>query len=54
MTAVDVVLWPSVSDVVRETQLSQARVSQLIHAGRLHAVRTRLGWLIDPESVAAL
>jgi hypothetical protein len=49
----DVVTWPAVRDVVRETGLSQAWISQLIHAGRLHAVRTRLGWLLDPASVAA-
>jgi hypothetical protein len=51
MTPVDVVAWPAVRDVVRETQLSQTRISQLIHTGRLRAVRTRLGWLVDPESV---
>jgi len=54
MTAGDVTTWPAVRDVVRETGLSQARISQLVRAGSLHAVRTRLGWLIDPQSVAAL
>ena len=53
MTPVDAEVWPSVRDVVRETRLSQAYINQMIHAGRLHAVRTRLGWLVDPASVAA-
>jgi hypothetical protein len=48
------VTWPAVRDVMRETGLSQSRISQLIRAGSLHAVKTRLGWLIDPESVATL
>ncbi len=48
------VTWPAVRDVMRTTGLSQARISQLIRAGHLRAVKTRLGWLIDPQSVAAL
>ncbi len=54
MTPNDVIAWPAVRDVVRETGLSQARISQLIRSGRLYAVRTRLGYLVDPESVTAL
>jgi len=53
MTTLDVVTWPAVRDVVRQTHLSPAYISQMIHAGRLRAVRTRLGWLVDPDSVAA-
>jgi hypothetical protein len=44
--------WPSVRDVVRELDLSQVYVNRLVRQGRLHAVRTRLGWLVDPQSVA--
>jgi hypothetical protein len=55
MTGTDVVSWPSVRDVVRDLGVSQTYVSQLIRAKppRLRAVRTRLGWLVDPASVAA-
>ena len=53
MTAVDVVAWPSIRDVVRELDVSPTRVTQLIHGQQLSAVRTRLGWLVDPESVRA-
>jgi hypothetical protein len=45
--------WPAVRDVVRETGLSQCYVNMLIHQGKIDAARTRLGWLISPESVAA-
>ncbi len=45
--------WPSVRDVVRELDLSQVYVNRLVRLGRLRAVRTRLGWLVDPASVAA-
>jgi hypothetical protein len=49
----NVVEWPAVRDVMRDVGISQAYVSRLIKAGRLHAVKTRLGWLLDPDSVAA-
>jgi hypothetical protein len=54
MTEADAATWPAVRDAMRVTTLSQARISQLIHSGRLRAVRTRLGWLINPTSLAAL
>jgi hypothetical protein len=44
--------WLAVRDAMQELRVSQTYSSQLIHAGRLHAVRTRLSWLIDPESLA--
>gem|GEM_PF-6770142 len=43
--------WPSIRDIVRELDLSQPYVNRLVRSGALHGVRTRLGWLIDPESV---
>jgi len=43
--------WPAVRDVVRELDLSQVYINRLVRQGRLRAVRTRLGWLVDPESV---
>lgn len=49
----DLLEWPAVRDVVRDVGISQGYVSQLIKAGQLRAVKTRLGWLLDPESVAA-
>jgi hypothetical protein len=55
MTTADIATWPAVRDVVRELGLSQCYINQLINAKppRLDAVRTRLGWLVDPASVAA-
>jgi hypothetical protein len=43
--------WPSIRDVQRELDLSQVHVGRLVRQGKLHAVRTRLGWLVDPDSV---
>jgi excisionase family DNA binding protein len=45
--------WPAIRDVTRQLDMSQPYVTRLIHSGRLQAVRTRLGWLVNPESVAA-
>jgi hypothetical protein len=53
MTTAEIATWPAVRDVVRELGLSQCYINQLIHGGRLDAVRTRLGWLVDPKSVMA-
>jgi hypothetical protein len=53
MTVTDAETWPSVRDIVRSEGLSQTYISQLIKAGKLRAVKTRLGWLLDPDSVAA-
>jgi 2,4-dienoyl-CoA reductase-like NADH-dependent reductase (Old Yellow Enzyme family) len=52
VTTTDVRAWPSVSDVVHQTHYSPACIMQLIHAGELDAVQTRVGWLVNPESVA--
>jgi hypothetical protein len=54
MTTAELATWPAVRDVVRELSLSQCYVNIMIHDGRLDAVCTRLGWLVDPESVARL
>jgi ribosomal protein S13 len=43
--------WPSVRDVVRELDLSQPYVNRLVRSGALRGIRTRLGWLVDPDSV---
>jgi hypothetical protein len=50
--AIPSVEWPSVRDVMRDLDMSQVYVNRLVNQGRLRAVRTRLGWLVDPESVA--
>lgn len=44
--------WPSVADVVRQVGISQGYVSRLLKAGKLHGYKSRLGWLLDPASVA--
>ncbi|HKB48963.1 MAG TPA: hypothetical protein VKC57_14765 [Ktedonobacterales bacterium] len=51
---IDVSTWLTVRQVTRRLDLSQPYVSRLIGAGRLSAVRTPLGYFVDPESVAAL
>lgn len=45
--------WPSVRDAARRLDYSVMHISRLVRNGKLQAVRTRVGWLIDPESVAA-
>jgi len=45
--------WPAVRDVGRQLDLSLPYVNHLIHRQQLSGVRTRLGWLVDPESVRA-
>jgi len=52
MTGVEVVTWPSITDVTRQAGISPTRVRQLIAAGRLRAVKTQLGYLIDPDSLS--
>lgn len=49
----DVIEWPATRDVARRLDVSHVYVNRLIHSGQVRAVRTRLGWLLDPESVAA-
>lgn len=54
MSGFDVVSWPSVRDVARQLDVSQGYVFRLLHSQppRLRAVRTRIGYLLDPASVA--
>jgi hypothetical protein len=52
-TDANVAEWVAIRDVVRQLDVSQPYVNRLIHQQRLHAIRTRLGWLVDPVSVAA-
>jgi hypothetical protein len=46
--------WPTRSDAARELDLSPERISQLINEGRLAAITTRLGRLINPDSLARM
>jgi hypothetical protein len=45
--------WPAVRDSTRALAVSDTYIARLIRQRRLHAVRTRLGYLIDPVSLAA-
>jgi hypothetical protein len=45
--------WPAVRDAVRDLGFSSGYVARLIRQQRIRAVRTRLGYLIDPASLAA-
>lgn len=51
MHILDVVEWPAARDVARRFDVSPSYVSRLIRSGRLRVVQTRLGCLVDPESV---
>ena len=46
--------WLTTMDTARRLGTSESYVRLLRDAGRLQAVRTRLGWLVDPVSVERL
>jgi excisionase family DNA binding protein len=52
MSPVEIIEWPNVRDVAQQLNVSAPYVNRLIHLGRLQAVRTRLGFLVNPESAA--
>lgn len=52
MSPVSIVSWPNVRDVANQLSVSAVYVNYLIHAGKLTAVRTRLGFLVDPDSAS--
>ena len=43
--------WLTAADVARIRGVSRQRIHQLLNDGKYRAVKTRLGFLIDPESV---
>jgi len=45
--------WPSVRDATRQLDVSNVYVLRMIRQQRIRAARTRLGWLLDPRSLAA-
>jgi excisionase family DNA binding protein len=45
--------WPAVRDAMRLLGVSNVYVLKLIRQQRIRAARTRLGWLLDPSSLAA-
>lgn len=46
--------WPTVRDASRRLDVSSVWVTHLLRSGNLRAVKTKLGWLIDPTSVDRL
>lgn len=51
---VDAILtWERPRDVAHTLDYTVAHIYHLIHRRQLHAVQTRLGWLVDPASVEA-
>jgi hypothetical protein len=48
---VSIASWPSVRDVTRQLDVSQVYINRLLRRGVIHGVHTRVGWLVDPESV---
>jgi hypothetical protein len=50
---VEIANWAAARDVQARLGFSGPYVNKLVRTGRLHAVKTRLGWLIDPQSVEA-
>jgi excisionase family DNA binding protein len=49
---VEIVEWLPVHEAAAQLGIARINVRQAIERGRLRAVRTRLGWLIEPASVA--
>lgn len=55
MTVVNpVVGWMRMSEAAHRLQVTMATVRKWVEAGRLHAVRTPYGHLVDPASVEKL
>ena len=50
-TEVTITEWPSVRDVADELGISNVYAHKLVHTGKLRYVQTRLGKLIDPQSL---
>lgn len=53
MSPITVIDWPNVRDCAKLLDVSTVYVNKLIHLGRLEAAHTRLGFLVNPASVAA-
>jgi hypothetical protein len=53
VSGVPITEWPGVRDASRQLDVCAPYVNRLIHRQRLRAVRTRIGWLVDPDSLAA-
>ncbi len=49
----DLERWHSVQSAREELSLSRQGVRNLLERGDLNGVKTRVGWLIDPNSVRA-
>ncbi len=43
--------WLTAGQTARELECSVQWVRALLEAGRLRGCRTRLGWLVDPQSL---
>ena len=52
MSPITVIDWPSVRDCAKQLDVSTVYINMLIHRGRIEAVRTRVGFLVNPASVA--
>jgi hypothetical protein len=50
---IDVATWPTVRQLTRRWDISQVYVNRLIADGRLQAVRSPLGYFVNPESADA-
>jgi excisionase family DNA binding protein len=53
VSPIDAATWPNVRDVAKQLDVSAVYAWRLIRLGRLQAVKTRNGFLIDPQSVVA-
>ncbi len=47
----DLETWLTPGDVARELRVSRQAVHKRLVEGEMRAVKTRLGFLVDPESV---
>ncbi|HEX9414874.1 MAG TPA: excisionase family DNA-binding protein [Ktedonobacterales bacterium] len=49
---IEIAQWPSIRDVCGQLNVTQPYVYRLLMRGKMRFVRTRVGILVDPESVA--
>jgi hypothetical protein len=49
----DITRWPSVATVAKRHGVTIQGVYAALRHGRLQGVHTDVGWLVDPQSVAA-
>ena len=52
MRVEDMATWLGMTETARQMGVSRTYAFNLARAGRLRVFRTRIGWLVDPASIA--